>query len=398
MNQNIKKLEQISAKDERTIIGLMSGTSLDGLDVAVCSVKGTGMDTKVSVLHFETFEYDIAFRDQLKNICFRDMISFQELTLLNKSIALLHAKIINNLLKKWDLTKDDIDLIASHGQTVYHAPFHNHQKSDPGNATFQIGDGDILSVNTGIITVSDFRQKHIAAGGEGAPVAVYGDILLFSEEENDVMLLNIGGIANFTYLPAALRGNIICSDTGPGNTLMNQWMSMSFPGISHDTGAEIALAGNVNENLLRPLKKDQFFSQPLPKSTGPELFDLNYIKDAIGDSGCGEISFEDVMATLNKFTADTICDALRLVRAQNNTKLYISGGGIHNPLLMSHLKKQLPEFSFCQTEHKGTMPDAKEAILFAILANECVAGNGEAFKNLPDNIPAVSMGKISFSY
>ena len=396
MNLNIKKLAEIAAKGERMIIGLMSGTSLDGLDVAVCRVKGTGSETEINVSHFETAEYDIAFRELLKKICFREMVDFQELTLLHKSIALHHAKIINDLLKKWELSREDIDLIASHGQTVYHAPLHNHQRVETGNATLQLGDGDILSVHTGIITISDFRQKNIACGGEGAPLAVYGDILLYTENDIDVLLLNIGGISNFTYLPAALSGKIICSDTGPGNTLMNQWMNKNFPGKNYDHDAEVALKGTLNENLLRSMKEHQFFSQPFPKSTGPELFSLNYLQEALKHSQCENISTEDIMATLNKFTADTICQALKSVQAKNNTKLYISGGGIHNPLLLKHLQEQLPEFTFSQTESKGTNPDAKEAVLFALLANECVAGNIESFKNLSENIPAISMGKISF--
>ncbi len=398
MNQNMQNLSLIASKEEKLILGLMSGTSLDGLDVAVCKVTGTGTETEINVSHFETVEYDIAFRDQLKRICFRDMVSFQELTLLHKSIAIHHAKIINDLLKKWGLNSKEIDLIASHGQTVYHAPLHSHQKTETGNATLQIGDGDILSVNTGIITISDFRQKNIAGGGEGAPLAVYGDILLYAEDDNDVLLLNIGGISNFTYLPAGLSGKIICSDAGPGNTLMNQWMHEQFPGKNYDHNAVVAYSGKVSATLLASLKNHRFFFQPLPKSTGPELFSLNYLQEALKQSSLDNVSTEDIMATLNKFTVDTICEALKSVKAKPDTKLYISGGGIHNPLLMDHLKEQLSEFSFCPTESKGTHPDAKEAVLFALLANECVAGNGDAFKNLSEGIPAISMGKISFPF
>lgn len=388
MNANITKLTAIAAKQERRIIGLMSGTSLDGLDVAVCNVKGSGFETSIFTEYFETIPYTDAFKDQLHELCFKESISLQKLTLLNKHVAVYHAEIINSLLAKWNIDKAAIDLIASHGQTIYHAP--------QSPATLQIGDGDQIAVKTGIITISDFRQKHIAAGGEGAPLAAYIDLLLFKEKDHDVVMLNIGGISNFTFIPP--NGNILSSDIGAGNTLMNQWVKTHYPGKEMDDNAEIALSGEINIALLAALKEDDFFLQPFPKTTGPELFNLEFIYKALKKSNNEDLQRQDVLATLNKFTADLISDALNSLKKEKSTKVYISGGGIHNPLLVQHLKEGLKGFTFHKTEEKNIHPDAKEAVLFALLANECVAGDPNTFKGLSDKIPAVSMGKISFPY
>src|SRR5690606_23325075 len=189
-------------RQERLIIVLMSGTSLDGLDVALCRFRGNGTETKVELVKFKTVPYDSEMKTRIKSVFAKKTIDFQLLTLLNPWIALLHGAMILDCLEEWKIEPGTVDLIASHGQTVFHAPKILHGLEDYPNATLQIGDGDHLAVKTGIITLSDFRQKHIAAGGEGAPLAMYGDFLLFSHPAENRILLNMGGIANFTWLPA----------------------------------------------------------------------------------------------------------------------------------------------------------------------------------------------------
>lgn len=397
MNKNIKKLRKIANKDTRYIIGLMSGTSLDGLDIALCKIKGSGLKTKLKVEKFITKSFDEGFRNEVREIFSKDIISLQKLCLLNEWIAGVHARMINECLDDWRINKDEIDLIASHGQTIYHAPFHLHQKEKYGNGTLQIGDGDHLSVQTGIITICDFRQKHIAAGGEGAPLALYGDHILFSKKGEDRLLLNIGGIANYTYLPSSLNVNDnVCTDTGPGNTLMDSYMQAHFQGNYFDEDAAVAKNGSINKSLLSALKDDPFFSQSFPKTTGPELFNLQYIEEAKKKSNSLSISHHDTMATLNRFSAEMIVRAIRQGIKSDGCKIFCSGGGMHNPLLMQHLKKELPGFTFETTSRLDIDPDAKEAVLFAILANECVAGNPETFGKGSKALPAISMGKICF--
>lgn len=398
MNKNIQKLYDIGAKSERNIIGLMSGTSLDGLDVALCKCSGAGLDTSVELLAFDTIPYNEEFKNEIASVFSRRDADLEKITLLNEWIAQQHAAIINNYLKKWERLPKEIDLIASHGQTIFHAPKRLHQQKKFGNATLQIGDGDHIAVATGIITVSDFRQKHIAAGGEGAPLAAYGDYLIFSKKEENRILLNIGGIANFTYLPGDLDADkVFCTDTGAGNTLMDAFMRKHYPGKYFDTNGQVASQGSINEVLLSALKDHDFFKQSFPKTTGPELFNLQYLDKAKQKSQCLYISHEDTMATLNRFTAETIADAIKTVtNNKHEFAFFVSGGGMHNSLLMNHIATLLPGSSFKSTASLHINPDAKEAVLFAVLANEAVGGGNVHFGSGKNGIPNVSMGKISF--
>ncbi len=400
MNRNISSLFRISEKKERSIIGLMSGTSVDGLDIANCRVTGSGTETKIEICDFETIPYSSDFKSEVKSVFAKKEVDFEKLCLLNPWIAQQQAAMINLFLKKRNISPNEIDLIASHGQTVYHAPKALHQLEKFSNATLQIGDGDHLAVSTGIITISDFRQKHIAAGGEGAPLAVYGDYLIFSKQDENRIMLNMGGIANFTYLPGNLNPNLIFStDTGPGNTMMDALVQGKLPGKYLDENASIALQGNVNESLLNALKDHPFFEQTFPKTTGPELFNLHYLEQAKEKAGINEISLADTMATLNLFSAQTIVAAIKkAMQQQNHFHLYASGGGMHNPLLMQHLKSLLPGIPVHFTSELGIHPDAKEAVLFAILANECIAGEPIQFSSKLQGIPSVTMGKISFPW
>ena len=400
MNSNLESLYKIAQKPTRTIIGLMSGTSLDGLDVALCEISNSGEETKVKLIHFETVDYTEDVKYEIKSVFAKQTIAFQKLVLLNEWIGTLHAAMILECLKKWKTSADQVDLIASHGQTVFHAPKILHQQEKFPNGTLQIGDGDHIAVKTGIITLSDFRQKHLAAGGEGAPLAVYGDYFLFSEKEENRIMLNMGGIANFTYLPASNNPEeVFVTDTGTGNTLIDAFTKLYFPEKSYDKDAEIAKAGTVSLSLLKALKSDDFFIKPYPKTTGPELFSIEYVKTAQVKSNTQNISIPDLLATLTRFSAETIAEAIYITinnttYSAANFKIYMSGGGTHNPLLVQWLKELLP-CHFLKTDDLGISGDAKEAILFAILANETISGGKSNF-GTRKGIPSVSMGKISF--
>lgn len=398
MHPHINKLYSIASKPVKKIIGLMSGTSVDGLDIALCKIEGSGTETKITIEHFETISYTDDFKKEIKSIFAKKEIDFEKLCLLNPWIALQHAAMINECLKKWNINSSEVDLIASHGQTVYHAPKSLHQKKKFNNATLQIGDGDHLAVATGIITISDFRQKHIAAGGEGAPLAVYGDYLVFSKKGENRIMLNMGGIANFTFLSGDLDASkVFSTDTGTGNTLMDAYVQDHFPGKYFDENGSVAASGKISEDLMTALKVHNFFTQPFPKTTGPELFNAGYLKQAQKKSGTENISHPDCMATINRFSADTIVDAIKKCFQPNDSfVIYISGGGMHNPLLLQNISSQLPGIEIKNTSDLEINPDAKEAMLFAILANECVCGDNSTFKNIATGIPSVSMGKISF--
>ncbi len=397
MNRNIQQLVEIAQKPERLIIGLMSGTSLDGLDVALCRFRGSGTATRVEVTAFETIPFEEDFKSEIRRVFAKPTIDFEQLCLLNPWIGLRHGEMVNACLKKWQIDPEDVDCIASHGQTVFHAPKILHGKEKFPNATLQIGDGDHLAVKTGVLTLSDFRQKHCAAGGEGAPLAVYGDFLLFTKAGENRLLLNMGGIANFTYLPGNLEANeVFATDTGTGNTLLDAYVKKHYD-LAYDQDAKLAKQGQVNPKLLAVLKTDAFFSKPFPKTTGPELFNLTYLKNAQNKSQTGDLSHADTLATLCRFTAETIAEAiLSCVKPQENYVIYGSGGGVHNPLVMQFLLELLPDFPIKTTDDLGISGDAKEAVLFATLANEALAGGITNF-GVRRGVPSVSMGKVSFA-
>ena len=373
----------------------MSGTSLDGLDIALCRVTDSGPNTSLDLLRFETKGYTDDFRSRIRQVFALQTVDQQLLCGLHPLIGRVHGAMVNDTLREWGISPEAIDLIASHGQTVFHAPQSLTGSTDYPNSTMQLGDGDHLAVATDIITVSDFRQKHLAAGGEGAPLAAYGDNLLFAAPQETRVLLNIGGIANFTLLPAtAYHADSFATDVGPGNSLMNQYMQWK-QGEEMDLDGRMASAGMVNQPLLDALLDHNFFRLPFPKTTGPELFNLPYLTDAQHASGTENLSIPDVMATLTAFSASAISTSiLHAVQQRSNPHVYISGGGLHNPVLVDLITRGLKGVPVSSFEKLGLMPDAKEAALFALLANETVAGSTN---NVPINgAPAVYMGKISF--
>ncbi len=394
MNTYIDILYRKASAPHRNIIGLMSGTSLDGLDLAYCKIKGFGTDTDVELVEFDTIPYDKKTKDKIKKVFAKKEVDFSYLVLLNEWIGILHGEMVLQFLKNKGIPKEMVDCVASHGQTVMHVPSHQHQHEGFSNATLQIGDGDHVALTTGIITISDFRQKHVAAGGEGAPLAVYGDYLLFSEIGQDRIMLNMGGISNFTYLPSLGQPQeVFVTDTGTGNTLMDQYMKMYF-NQDFDNDATIARQGFVHSHLLSLLMSHYFFDLPFPKTTGPEVFNLGWLEQIINEMG-EEISHENVMATLNYFSAKTLSEALLSVVGDRPFNVYVSGGGAHNPLLMTHLRTLLHSCQFYDSNLLGIPGDAKEAVLFAVLANETLAGQPIEFGDRM-GVPSVCMGKISF--
>jgi len=406
MHKDLLRLTQIAEAESRLIIGLMSGTSLDGLDIALCRFTSHGRSTKVQVLNFTTSSYPESLKTELKSISSKPVVDLQKVTLLHDYLGTYFAELILEALKSWNVDPSSIDLIASHGQTIFHAPLSQHQTAPYGNSTLQIGDADQIAVKTGIITLSDFRQKHIAAGGEGAPLAGYGDSLIFSSETENRLLLNIGGIANFTYLPANGHSGSITTDVGPGNTLMDQYVQRAFPGKSYDANGELAASGRVSPELLETLKKNPFFQLPYPKTTGPEVFSLAYVDAAIQASGSASLDACDVLATLSALSAYGIVDSIKkCIPANHDYEVFISGGGMHNKHLLHAISFSLGK-EIRSTEQLDVNPDAKEAVLFALLANECVCGTESqpsspeaAISKLAGNPgqPQVSMGKISLT-
>ena len=393
LNKNLQKLFAIAQKERKMAIGLMSGTSLDGLDIALCSFTESGLNTKLNLLNFTTIPYEEGFKKEVQSVFARRVADLEKVCLLHAFIGTFHGELVLQALSGWGIKTEEVDFIASHGQTIYHAPKKLHLQPGYPNATLQIGDGDHLAVKTGILTISDFRQKHIAAGGEGAPLALYGDTILGNKAGENRILLNIGGIANLTFLPADNDlSKIVCTDTGPGNTLIDAACRAYF-NQPYDKDAAIGLSGNINEPLLNALLAHPFFKERAPKTTGPELFNLDFVERAQQVSGITGISREDLVCTLSAFTAKSIADFINENLAAENIRIFTSGGGAKNIYVTNCLKRALPGMAITNTGVLGIDPDAKEAILFALLGNEALCGEPLAI----GNNPATLMGKFSFA-
>ena len=313
----------------------------------------------------------------------------------------IHAEMILEALKEWGVSSAEVDCIASHGQTIYHYPARD-QSSEVRklNSTLQIGDGDHIASKTGIITISDFRQKHIAHGGEGAPMAALVDGLLFGSEKETRVMLNIGGIGNFTVLPAISekKGSNYTTDTGPGNTLIDK-LTQKYFNRDYDENAEIALSGNINPALMDALLQDLWFVKKGSKSTGPEYFSLDWIEERAEKANIeiGEIAAEDILATVTELSAYTIAESISTaIKDCENVKVYVSGGGAHNPFMIQRIKVHLSGVDVVPFSNLGYDPDAKEAVIFAVLANEMLAGEGFLFEDTSGKKSRLNFGKISF--
>ncbi len=380
MNKQILKLSEIAQKPERYIIGLMSGTSLDGLDIVLCKV-GEG---RISVLHFITVEYRASLRKRISRIQSKQMVDLQEVTILNTELAHLYAEWVLEALQKWGVSKESIDLIASHGQTIYHHP------NNSLTSTFQIVDGDHIAQKTGIITISDFRQKHIAAGGQGAPLAELMDERLFRHETKNRVLLNLGGIGNLTWLPSKdSHLQPIATDTGPANTLINAATQKYFD-LPFDEAGTLANSGKAHSELVKYLLLEPFFRETIPKTTGQEEFNLELVENLM-QSHSISLQPKDLIASLTELTVKSVVRILDTLTKDVEFELYISGGGIHNISILEGLIRDIPNSDIRPFEELGILPDAKEAVLMVFLANECLSGNPFKIAGTQTNL-----GKISF--
>ena len=401
MNPSIKKLAEIAGFESRTIIGLMSGTSLDGLDIALCNVSGSGANTTVNLSHFTTKTYSEYHKSHLKKITSIEKVNLSEICWQHTWLARYHAELILEALEEWGIDPEEVDCIASHGQTIYHFPAREQQEFPRSlNSTLQIADGDQIAAKTGIMTISDFRQKHTAHGGEGAPMAALIDRLLFGHENESRILLNIGGIANYTYLPANnMSGErSFTTDTGPGNTLIDNLAYIYFQKQFDEDGL-IAASGNINRKLLDVLLDDVWFQAEESKSTGPEYFNFNWLTERAEQAGINlkKIRPDDQLATVTELSAITIGEAIKdEISDFKDCTIYVSGGGAHNNYLMLRLKEHLKGAEFKNFSDLGFDPDAKEALIFAVLANEMIAGEGFGFEGENGSTKKVNFGKISF--
>lgn len=380
MNKQLTKILEIAQNKERLILGLMSGTSLDGLDIALCSCS----DSDLKVLEFTSIPYGETLRSRIRGIQSKETVNLEEVCRLNTELAELYSKWVLQQLEEWEVGPESVDLIASHGQTIYHLP------EEQQASTLQIVDGDHIAQKTGIITISDFRQKHTAAGGQGAPLAALMDEALFRNDSKNRVLLNLGGIANFTWLPSKESGESIrTSDTGPANTLINEAMQKYYD-KAFDEDGKVATSGDLHSELLKYLLLEPYFRKSFPKTTGQEEFNLELVEELMKGYQI-ELIAKDLVATLTQLTVYSITRALDKVVGEKEFELYVSGGGVHNPVIMSGLKERLGNASVKPFKELGMKPDAKEAALMAFLANAMILGNGFEVEGEKMNLGKISL-------
>jgi anhydro-N-acetylmuramic acid kinase len=359
-------------------VGLISGTSADGIDAALVrfqSSESSGAPARVELVHGRTYAWDEALRARLVALGQgSDAQSLDELGTLDVQIAEAFAAATLRLLEEAGVPAGDVRGIGSHGQTVRHRP--DGARFDGRHPfTWQMGDGGLIAERTGITTVADFRRRDVAAGGHGAPLlpALHGDLLHSADEDRAV--LNLGGIANFTLLPA--QGPVRGFDTGPANCLLDAWC-LRHTGAAFDADGAFAAQGRVDPELLARLLDEPWFMLPPPKSTGREHFHLAWVERRLD----GDEAPADVQATLLELTAMTVADALR-AHQPGTQRVLACGGGVHNPRLLDRIGAQLPGVTVESTARHGVDPDFVEAMGFAWLARQTLSGR-------PGNLPSVT--------
>ncbi|MBI5215006.1 MAG: anhydro-N-acetylmuramic acid kinase [Ignavibacteriae bacterium] len=381
-------------KKKKLIIGLMSGTSADGIDAALTEIVGNGIQTRVNVLAFETFPYPTGFKKFLLKNSDANTARLDDVARLNFLIGELFADAVIALCKKANVNIENIDLIGSHGQTIQHLPETKKLFGKDIRATLQVGEPSVIAKRTGIVTVGDFRVADVAVGGTGAPLVPYVDYLLFRSEKKNRALLNIGGIANITVLPKSCSlDEMSAFDTGPGNMAIDALMK-KFYNRAYDMNGEVASSGNLIPELLHRMMEHSYLKMKPPKSTGREMFGELFVKEILAHSK--RKPTEDIITTVTEFTALSVFEAY-LLFIKKKTKieeLIVSGGGVHNSYLMNSLQKYFSEARVSSIEKFGMSSDAKEAVAFAILANETIAGNASNVPNATGASKQTMLGKV----
>lgn len=389
----MKRLQDIISKPEKLVIGLMSGTSADGVDAALLRVCGHGRDTRAHEIAFVSKPFDDGVRARILALAGGDIGGSRELCFMGALLGKLYASACHDLIKEAGVDANDIDLIGSHGQTLWHAPGAENYLGYEVAGTLQIGEASILCEAFGCPAVSDFRVRDVAAGGQGAPLVPYTEWLLYRSDDATVALQNMGGIGNITLMPKGCElKDVIAFDTGPGNMVMDALTHILTNGAKKfDEGGALAASGRVNGELLKWMLSDEYISAPPPKSTGRERYGERYVSVLLKRAELCGASLLDCLATSARFTAECVREGVERFCSPRPQRLMVSGGGAHNKTLMRYLAEALPGARVTA----NPLADHKEAAAFAILANECV-------HSVCSNIPAVTgaarpevLGKIS---
>jgi anhydro-N-acetylmuramic acid kinase len=381
----LARLLDLRARPRRRIIGLLSGTSADGTDAALCELEGAGEDTRLVSSTFLTIPFERQLRERIFRLAQADATELCDVDVL---LGEAFAAAAREVCVAAGVTMEDVDLIGSHGQTAVHHP----RSAGHIGATLQIGEAAVIAERTGRPVISDFRVRDVAAGGEGAPLVPLVDYLLFRKPRGRRALQNVGGIANCTLVTERLA-DLVAFDNAPGNMPLDAVARAASGGSeAYDAGGIRAARGQIDTALLAELHAHPYLAKRLPKSTGRETFGKEFIYPLLARFSD---RLDDLLATLTRFVAEAIARSYREMFPSLPDEVYVSGGGALNPTLMGHLAQLLAPIPVATTATLGVDPEAKEAIAFAVLANETVFGH-------PGNVPSVTgavgprvLGKIS---
>lgn len=386
-------------KSSRIIIGLMSGTSLDGVDAAIVRVDGQGLETKAELIRYTAIPYDDTLREKLKELCSIEHSDVAKVCGMNFYMAEVFAEAARKAVAEAGMTMDDIDLISSHGQTIWHIPIAESGDWSLVRSTLQIGDLSVIAKRTGKPVVGDYRTADMAVGGQGAPLVPYADFILLRDEAKGRIAQNIGGIGNCTAIPAGgMPEQVIAFDTGPGNMLIDQAVHTLSGGTqSYDAGGEWAARGTADAAIVAEMMSHSYFAMKPPKTTGRELFGKAYAQQWMERMRGSGLTDAYIVATFTAFTAHSIAQSYRdyVLPASPMHEVIVSGGGAHNRTLLGMIAGLLPELAITTSDALGISSDAKEAVAFAVFANNFLFG-------IPNNLPSATgaptatvMGKLA---
>jgi anhydro-N-acetylmuramic acid kinase len=380
------------------VIGLMSGTSADGVDAALVQIEGSSRAARIHLHAFHTFPFPAGMREAILTASDPRTGTVDLLCRLNVALGEVFAEAALEVSRRAGITIDDVNLIGSHGQTVQHLPEPSPLGGYSVCATLQLGEPSVIAERTGVMTVADFRPRDLAAGGEGAPLAPYVHHMLFSHAQRTRIIHNIGGISNVTVLPASGElVDVVAFDTGPGNMPIDGIVGRLTSGQEvFDNDAVRAKRGRIHRPLVDELCAHPFFRRPPPKSTGREAFGAAFL-DHVWTRGMElGLTGDDLIATLTAFTVETIADAYRCFILPQHTAVesILCGGGSRNPLLTAWLRRELPEVAWRVCDDLGISADALEAVIFAVLAHETVCGRSANVPSATGAKRQVILGKV----
>ena len=382
------------------VLGMMSGTSADGIDVALARISGAPPNLSAKLIGHASVRFPGQLRKEILRVGEQLPISASALSQLNFRLGVLFADAALAACRKFRVARGRISLIGSHGQTIFHQGWPVPCFGSPTASTLQIGEPSVIAARTGIATIGDFRPADMALGGQGAPLVPYVDYLLYRHARLGRVSLNLGGIANITVLPRAAKPQqVFAFDTGPANMLIDALVLHFTRRQRFDKNAQLAAQGHSNPALLDEFLRDPYLKLVPPKSTGREYYGHTYLKKILALGRRHRAKPNDLIRAATIFTALSVVDALNrfVLKKEKIDQLIVSGGGAHNPLILAQLSAALPGIEVLPSSRLGVPEDAKEAFAFALLAYE-------TFHQRPSNLPSATgargpaiLGKISYA-